>query len=345
MMALTHGMIAAAGTAFLLDTADPIVLLAAIIGSQLPDLDTSRSTIGQICRPVAHWFEGRYPHRTVTHSLLATGAISLAIVPIGYASGHLKIAIALALGHLLASFSDCFTKKGVQWFWPAPYWVYSVHNPHRRLTTGSPAEYSIVVAATALLLLGMWSASAGGFTQLVSLHLGLEEGLFQVYNQNAFTHEVWADLKGVTASDRALVQGRYLIIGAEDSEFILTDGQRIYKTDAQIIPTRLMTEVGNPARTLTQTLVFQDEEILPRLQELAQRYPTGRVWLSGELKLDLSDEIQPVVTSDRYPTLTVAETSVKLSYHPLRDALQDLAEQYGTGFLNIKVIMPQPSPP
>lgn len=345
MMALTHGMIAAAGTSFLLDTADPIILISAIIGSQFPDIDTSRSLIGRMFWPIANWFEARYPHRTITHSLLATGAITLVVVPIGYGLGKIQVGIAIALGHFLASFSDCFTKKGVQLFWPAPYWVYSVQNPYRRLTTGSPAEYSLVVAATALLLLGMWSSSEGGITQLVSLHLGLKEGLFQVYNQNAFTHEVWAVFQGVTASDRALIQGRYLIIGAEDSDFILTDGQRIYKTDQQIIPTKLRTEVGHPASTGIQTLMFQDEDILPRLQNLAERYPTDRVWLSGELKLDLSDEIQPVVKIDQYPTLTVSQNTVKLRYHPLQEALQDFVDQYGTGFLTIKIIIPQPLQP
>ncbi|PSF35048.1 metal-dependent hydrolase [Aphanothece hegewaldii CCALA 016] len=345
MMALTHGMIAAAGTSFLFNTADPIILISAIVGSQLPDIDTSHSLIGRMFWPIANWFEARYPHRTITHSLLATGTIVLFLLPIGVVAGQTKIALAIGLGHFLASFSDCFTKKGVQLFWPAPYWVYSVANPYRRLSTGSPAEYSIVVAATALLLFGMWSSSAGGIPQLVSLHLGLKEGLFQVYNQNAFTHEVWADVQGVTESDRSFIQGRYLIIGADDSEFILTDGQRIYKTNQQIIPTQLMTKVGNLARTEIQTLIFQDEEILSRLQSLAEHYPIDRVWLSGELKVDLSDEIQPVVMIDQYPTLTVSGTTVKLRYHPLKQALQDFVGHYGTGFLTIKIIIPEPVQP
>ncbi|GFE71377.1 metal-dependent hydrolase [Chroococcus sp. FPU101] len=342
MMALTHGMIAAAGTSFILDTADPIVLFSAIVGSQLPDLDTSRSLIGQIFWPIARWFEARYPHRTITHSVLATGLIILFLFPIAYHLGNLELGIAIALGHFLASFSDCFTKKGVQLFWPAPYWVYSVRNPYRRLITGSPAEYSIVVAATALLLLGMWSASEGGIPQLVSLHLGLKEGLFQVYNQYAYTNEIWADIHGITHGDRAPIQGRYLIIGTADSEFILTDGQGIYKTDQQIIPTHLITEVGKPAITQAETVMFHDEAILPRLQSLAQHYPIERVWLSGELKVDLSEEIKPIVNIDQYTTLTVSGSTVKLSYHPLKLALQDLKDQYGTGFLTVKIIIPQP---
>jgi len=48
---------------------------------------------------------------------LAIAAVALSI---GYISGHLLTAAALPLGHLLAMFSDCFIKQGVQLFFPYP---------------------------------------------------------------------------------------------------------------------------------------------------------------------------------------------------------------------------------
>ena len=101
-MAITHSEIAAAGTSLILGTASPIPLGLAILGSQLPDTDTTTSAIGQICFSISNWYENRCPHRTVTHGVLATGAI------------------ALPLGHLIACFSDTFTKQGVQLFYPYP---------------------------------------------------------------------------------------------------------------------------------------------------------------------------------------------------------------------------------
>jgi inner membrane protein len=53
---------AVAGTSLILGTASPLALGLAILGSQLPDIDTT--TIGQICYPIAQWIETRYPHRT-----------------------------------------------------------------------------------------------------------------------------------------------------------------------------------------------------------------------------------------------------------------------------------------
>ena len=72
MMAITHAVISAAGTSLILSSASPMTLGLAILGSQLPDLDSSSSIIGQIFFPLSHWLEDNFPHRSVTHSLLAT---------------------------------------------------------------------------------------------------------------------------------------------------------------------------------------------------------------------------------------------------------------------------------
>lgn len=65
---------------------------------------------------------------------------------IGYVSGHITTAISLPLGHLLACFSDCFTKQGVQLFYPMPVWAVSVANPRRRLITfkDETLQFSVV---------------------------------------------------------------------------------------------------------------------------------------------------------------------------------------------------------
>ncbi|MGK7950032.1 MAG: metal-dependent hydrolase [Xenococcaceae cyanobacterium] len=122
-MSITHSAIAAAGTSLILGTAEPLPLGLAIIGSQLPDLDTTESTIGKIFFPISSWIEDRFPHRSITHSLLATAAITVVSLGIGYLLGNITVAIALPLGHLLSCFSDTFTKQGVQLFYPNPAWA------------------------------------------------------------------------------------------------------------------------------------------------------------------------------------------------------------------------------
>ena len=149
MLSITHASIASAGTSLILGTADPLPLGLAVIGSQLPDLDTTTSTIGKIFFPISSWIEDRFPHRTITHSLLATAAITLVSLSVNYfwLQGDIKSAIALPLGHLLACFSDTFTKQGVQLFYPEPVWAVSVSNPRRRLKTGGAGELWVLGSA------------------------------------------------------------------------------------------------------------------------------------------------------------------------------------------------------
>lgn len=118
MMSITHSMIAASGVSLILGTAEPLPLALGILGSQLPDLDTTQSSIGQMCYPISNWIEDRFPHRSVTHSLLATAALALLSVGISHfwLGAGWKMVLALPLGHLLSCFSDCFTKQGVQLF-------------------------------------------------------------------------------------------------------------------------------------------------------------------------------------------------------------------------------------
>ena len=87
MMAITHAAIATAGASLLLGTAQPLPLALAVLGSQLPDIDTTTSIIGQILYPISTWIEDRFPHRSITHSLLATAVLSGIAVVIGIVLG------------------------------------------------------------------------------------------------------------------------------------------------------------------------------------------------------------------------------------------------------------------
>jgi inner membrane protein len=93
-MSITHALIAAAGTSLILATADPMALGLAVLASQLPDIDTTTSTIGKIFFPLSSFIEDRFPHRSITHSLLATGLIAAVSLPIGYFLGNWLTAIA-----------------------------------------------------------------------------------------------------------------------------------------------------------------------------------------------------------------------------------------------------------
>jgi inner membrane protein len=329
-----------------LGTADPVVLGLAVLGSQLPDIDTTTSTMGQICFPVANWIESRYPHRTITHSFLATGAccsadtarVALIALPLGYVTGHLLWGAALPLGHVLATFADCFTKQGVQLFFPYPAWCVSVSNPRKRLKTGGTGELWVLGLAMVLLVGGIYLATGGGMTQQVNLTLGLRDDAVRTYNQQAATHQVYANVSGVWAGDRARADGRYLIVSNSGSEFLISDGKGLYKTGQQIVIDKLTVETGQLATSQIQTLTLSDQPVLPAIQQLAARFPGAAIYLSGSITVDMPEEVAIVIDPKQYATATLSGSTLALDSHPIEAAIGELGSQYGVGVLTAKVI-------
>ena len=86
---------------------------------------------------------------------------------------------------------------------------------------------------------------------------------------------MYADIKVVRASDRSSANGRYFILGTSGSEFVVTDGEGIYKTNEQILTTKVITSVGEAATTQVKTISFNDEEAIAA-------YLSGiRLWVDG----------------------------------------------------------------
>ena len=221
---------AAASLTFGLGTNNPVALGLALLGSQLPDLDTTTSTIGQICFPLSNWLEDNFPHRSITHSLLAT--VTLAAI------------------------------------------------------------------AIFLLIFGIWIADNGGIFQNLGQNLSLDSAVVKVYNQNAATNHVYAEIQGFWSSDRSKADGKYLILGNEGKEFIVTDGEGVYVTGAEIITSKVKTVIGSESENIIKTLSFNDEQATPQLNELKEKYPANLIVITGELTIDLPDKI------DNYDTNT-----------------------------------------
>ena len=329
----------ASGTSLVLGTADPLPYGLAILGSQLPDLDTTTSTIGKIFFPISSWIEDRFPHRSITHSLLATAARAL----VSLLGGHFLLEqtfalIALPFGHLLSCFSDTFTQQEVHLFYSEPVWAVSVSNPRRRLKTGGAGELWVLGIAIALLCLGIYLANGGGITQKVSQNLGLRDGIVRVYNENASTNKVYASITGYWTSVRTSADGKYLIIGNEGKEFIVTDGKGIYKTGAQIITSKVTTEVGEAARTEIRNLTFNDEDAIAPLEELQQAYPGADIYLNGELTVDFPEDIKIPLEPNQMVTAVLSGNRIKFSYCDLDRAIALLKEQYAVGTVEVRIV-------
>ena len=203
--------------------------------------------------------------------------------------------------------------------------------------------------------MGIYLANGGGITQKVSQNLGLRDGIVQVYNENAATNKVYASITGYWASDRTNADGKYLILGLEGKEFIVSNGKGIYKTGEQIITSKVTTSVGEAARTEIRNITFNDEDAVAPLQELQEAYPGAEIYLNGELAIDFPEDVKIPISPNQMVTASVVGSRVKFSYCGLGDAIAQrlrkqttqclsfaeialLREQYAVGSVEVKIV-------
>jgi inner membrane protein len=220
-----------------------------------------------------------------------------------------------------------------------------VSNPRRRLKTGGAGELWVLATAIALLIFGIYLATGGGITQKVSQTLGLKDGIIELYNQKAATNLMYAEIKGVWVGDRTNADGKYLILDNQGSEFIVTNGQGIYKTGEHIITNKLTTTIGRPANTEIKNITFNDEDPIPKLEELKLAYPSpqGGLFIFGELTIDFPEDIELPIYANQIERISLTGNTLKFNYANLKEVITILNEQYAIGNLIIKVIEHTPS--
>lgn len=342
MMSITHAAIAVAGSTLALGTTNPWVLGLAAVASQIPDIDTTTSIAGRMVYPIARWFEDRFPHRTITHSLWATVTIAIVTIPLAKFWG-ISAWLAIPLGHILSTFSDTFTKEGVGLFYPSPVRAVCGRNPKTRLATGSTAEYWLLAFAIALALISINIQSNGGLITQANQLLGIREGVESLYNKHGNEAHIYVEVQGVRISDRAPINGKYFLIEQLGRRFILQNSKGIYSTEQEILPTRMNASVGEKSSIQTLSVNFNDEEIYPKLEELYSSHTGSAIYLSGQLSIDAPEEVTIQSPPGQLQTAVVTGATITLLSHPLEKLIGQVPDQFGTGQLTAKVIYPAPS--
>ncbi len=335
MMAVTHAVISSGLSSLILGKTDTLTLGLSILGSQLPDLDTSTSIIGQICFPISSYLEDNYPHRTVTHCFLFSIGLFLIAIAVGYFyfNDWSKL-IALPLGHLISCFSDTFTKQGVQLFYPVKVWCISVSNPNKRLRTGSVSEYWILVIFTLILFFSFKISNNGSINKVVALKLGLREELVKIYNESANNHLMSARITGYLKSDRSKITAeRFTVLGEENREFIvMNETNNIYKTGENIIVEKITINDGQMLTRNIDTFKFNDEKLSNKLDKYLNNKLTI---INGEVIIDYPEILEYEDSINEYKYINISGKRIVFSYCPLDRALELLNNQYILGNLQI----------
>ncbi|OLP20087.1 hypothetical protein BST81_02290 [Leptolyngbya sp. 'hensonii'] len=314
MMSVTHCSIALATTSIALATADPFVLLTAAIGSQIPDIDTTESFMGRILYPIAHWIEARYPHRTITHSFLATGAVAALGAPLLWLNWHFWAA--LVLGHFCGWLSDAFTKAGVAAFYPSPARLVIPGNPRARLESKSPSEYWVLAVSLFLCVVSVNLISAGGITEQFELFfMRGSETAADMFRKYGSERTIVVEVSGIHTHTSQRITGSFAVIEATASDVVAEEQGtgRLYKigngADVQIRPTRIRTQLGERLSLQVQEMTLREIAVSDWVKRLP---PNGDV--SGSLLLDDTEEVQIPLEIQTYPVLRATGNRVELSH-------------------------------
>lgn len=347
MKAYTHIAISIAGVggiyaAFGL-TLDSWAVGLAALGSQIPDVDNTKSWIGRCLFPVAVVLERYFVHRTVTHSLLATLAIGGVFWGIGQHYGwSLNYWLAAPIGHLFAILADCFTPEGVRLLYPAPQWFVCGSNPNARIRTGSAKEITVLFLATALSVLFIWVQDSGGFRLALNQALGVRDGVSDLIQAQGSNNHIYVDVVGSFTSDRSPVNKRFWVVDKIGEEFVIADSSGIYQTGQQIEYSRLVPQPGESAKVQAIALNFAEESISQKLEEFATAHPGSLIFISGTVTVEDPEEVRLNPDPKQLPIVIITGNQLTFNYAPVSLAATVSSLQFGSGSLNARVVFPPP---
>lgn len=152
----------------------PEFFVVCFVGSLLPDIDHTRSTIGKAFYPLAKYISTHYGHRTITHSaifIISVTVIAIIIENLFKANHDISIILFFSVfSHLLF---DMVTLQGIPLFYPFfknPCVLPA--NPDLRIRTGNIKQEGIILFVFAFLTFFMQDLFANGFWQTVNNKFG-----------------------------------------------------------------------------------------------------------------------------------------------------------------------------
>ena len=345
MRGITHMVVGVAVTSLVLGTAHPVYLFAGGVATLLPDIDKSDSLFGQVLPWVSRWFERRFPHRSCTHSLVASGALAIATYPfatIGYIPWG--IVDALNISYFTGYLTDAFSKSGIELFWPHPKRCVCPGNRNLRLQTGSPVEYGILVILSAIAFLIIGINIHGGIKTQFNRLTATPDGVAEVYKQKGAKSLIVAHIEGVRSSDAEPIEGDFWVIEPHGRDFIVqSKNGEIYKAgnepDSQLQTDIFTADAGEPAAVRIKSISLDNDEISTSLARFAR--PNTMVYISGELKIDNPIELHIARDSRQFTTIRKSGDSITLDDAPLTTVQHKLGNQFATGDLSVRSIFLQ----
>jgi inner membrane protein len=280
----------------------------------------------------------------MTHSIVASAVIAIASYGTAiFIPKLIPIASALTIGYTFGWFADCFTRGGVEMFWPSPVRCVCPGNRNLRLKTGSNAEYFILCILVAIALSAFSINSKGGILTQFNRLIASTSGVQGVYNSSGSTHKIVANIKGVRAGDRSKVDGQFQIIQPNGTGFIVLEPKtnKLYKAatepDSQIVIEQITADVSTPAITTIESVFVEDQVIGEALSKFNRT--NTNVFVSGDLVVEDFDT--SILPRDPYQFkfIDASPSSIKLEAAPLKVVMKFLGDEFASGSLQVRSIV------
>jgi inner membrane protein len=227
------------------------IILFAVLGSIIPDIDHPRSVIGKLFLPISIPLERRYGHRSVTHSLIgwAISSVLFAVLVL-FVFWILGFVLKFDVGgwdlppRWIAAFSisyfshlvlDMFNKRGSQMFWPDSGRDVIPKNPKLRPESGARVEVLTFFILLALMFLALPISKYGIVSSLRWL-LATPGSAIEEFK--TMKNHTYLDFKGVMGETRQPVEGKGEILDVSNKRLVI-----LYKGDVYTLSDELAADI------------------------------------------------------------------------------------------------------
>ncbi|WP_330203600.1 metal-dependent hydrolase [Cyanobacterium sp. Dongsha4] len=347
MKSISHSLTGIIATSLLI-TSNPLYLAVASMVSLLPDCDTSTSTLGRIppFSFIAKYIEQRYPHRSITHSFLITGIITLVTAPIALINPILWQTISLS--YFVGWFGDVFTKSGVCAFYPSQARLVIPGNPRLRLSTNSSAEYWLIGFFTIILILSLYISNLGSITNTFNTILKLPSGAIEQIKQDISEYVLYAQIQGYNSITQERINDKFEVVELiTANDFLGKDLEgNLYRIgnsqESNIIVSKMIIKKGKPSEQIIKEITIEDDDII----DYINYEDNGRTYVTGNLIIEDGEDLILPKRADIYNPITLQPSNddrvfIKINSAPLNYCKQYLTDYSGTGTIIIRQVREQ----
>jgi inner membrane protein len=296
------------------------IILFAILGAIMPDIDHPKSIIGKLFYPISVPLERRYGHRTITHSLAGWAIFSfifalIMIIP-SFVIRNSEFVIlaprwiaAFSISYFSHLVLDMFNKRGSQMFWPDPGRDVIPKNPKYRPESGAGIELLIFFILLALMFLA-FPISKYGIASSLRWLLATPGSAIEEY-KGLKTH-AYLEFKGIMSETREPIEGEGEILDVTNQRLVILYKGNIYTISDELAADILASNVRVKKTSVpirTERREYQNES----REYLLSQIPRGAL-VSGTIHLPEGMDIKGPSSPGAYKVIEQKGNDIILSF-------------------------------